>query len=286
MKNGLPSETCLGHVHLGVASMDLALHFYTQALGLTPIDRGDTTALLGPSGGDALVVISEQPGARPKPTGTTGLYHYALLLPNRQDLARFFLHIRELDYPLVGAADHLVSEAIYLQDPDGHGVEVYADRPRESWYKQDGGLKMATHALDIQDLISEVENQNQAWQGLPGGTILGHIHLQVADLAEAADFYEEVLGFDMNLTYGPQAAFLSVDGYHHHVGLNTWAGVGAPPPPADAATLRYVSVVLPGRTELERVHRRLLDHGVDVNENPEGLTLEDPSGNVILIRSA
>jgi catechol 2,3-dioxygenase len=285
MKNGLPSGTRLGHVHLTVASMDLALHFYTQALGLEPLERDESSVRLGAPGEKTLVVITEAPEARPKPTRTTGLYHYALLLPNRKHLARFFLHIRELDYPLVGAADHLVSEAIYLQDPDGHGVEVYADRPRETWYKQDGGLRMATHALDTEALIAELDDGDREWQEMPSGTMLGHIHFQVADLEEAVEFYQQALGFDLNLAYGPRAAFLSVDGYHHHIGLNTWAGVGAPRPPDDAATLRYVSLVIPSASEVERIHSRLMESGFEPKERPEVLSVEDPSGNVIFIHS-
>lgn len=285
MIDHLPADTHLGNVHLTVASMELSLKFYTQAIGLELLEQNGSTSRLGAAGQEPLVVLTENPGVQPKPPQTVGLYHYALLLPTRADLARFFLHIRELDYPLVGAADHLVSEAIYLQDPDGHGIEVYADRPRETWPRQNGALKMATHALDVEDLIASI-GDDVDWKRIPLATRLGHIHLHVAHLEPATEFYKDVLGFDLVLLYGPQAAFLSVGGYHHHIGLNTWAGVGAPRPPEDAAALRYVTLTLPEEEYSKRLQERLADHDAPIKEEPEGIVTEDPSGNAILIQVA
>lgn len=284
MTDHLPADTHLGQVHLTVASMNLSLNFYTEALGLDLLDQTGLTSRLGVAGQTPLVVLTEEPGARPKPPQSVGLYHYALLLPTRGDLGRFFLHIRNLDYPLVGAADHLVSEAIYLQDPDGHGIEIYADRPRENWPRENGALKMATHALDVEDLISSL-NDDEGWQGIPVDTGLGHIHLHVAQLERATDFYKKVLGFDLVLLYGPQAAFLSIGGYHHHIGLNTWAGIGAPQPPEGSATLRFFTLVLPGQAHVDRVHRRLAAHQAPLNQEPEGILTQDPSGNAILVHA-
>jgi catechol 2,3-dioxygenase len=264
--------------------MELSLKFYAEALGLDLLDQTESTSRLGTVGQEPLVVLTEEPGARSKPPQTVGLYHYALLLPTRKDLGRFFLYIRDLDYPLVGAADHLVSEAIYLQDPDGHGIEIYADRPKKNWPRENGALKMATHALDVEDLISSL-NDKEEWQGIPPATRLGHIHLHVAHLEPAIEFYKVVLGFDLVLHYGPQAAFLSVGGYHHHIGLNTWAGIGAPQPPQDAAVLRFVTLVLPRQKDVDRLQSRLAAHQAPIRQNPEGTLTEDPSGNAILIRA-
>jgi catechol 2,3-dioxygenase len=210
------------------------------------------------------------------------LYHYALLVPTRPDLARTLLRLTETRYPIEGASDHLVSEALYLPDPDGNGIEIYADRPRSAWPARQGRLQMATDPLDVQGLLREVSG-NPPWRGLAAGTRVGHVHLHVADLATAEAFYRDLLGLDLVLHFGRSAAFLSVGGYHHHIGLNTWAGEGAPPPPPDAAGLRFFTLALEDRDELDRMVARLAGAGLSPREQDGGLQVRDPSGNTIVM---
>lgn len=275
-------DTSLGAVHLVVPSLDRSLEFYRQVLGFSVLRREGATADLG-SGGTPLLVLSERPGARPRPPHTTGLYHFAVLFPARADLARALQRLIETRYPIEGASDHLVSEAVYLADPDGNGIEIYADRPRSAWPVRNGQLQMATNALDLEGLLTELKTDPRPWSGLPEGTRIGHIHLHVADLRAAETFYRDVVGFDLMLHYGHSASFLSAGGYHHHLGLNTWAGVGAPPPPPDAVGLRWFTIAVPGRAEVDGITRRARETGVRCEEQGEGVLLWDPSGNGMLV---
>lgn len=281
----IPPETHLGPVHLTVSSLDRALLFYVDLLGFRVLRHRWDQVHLGVEEAKPLVVLQERPGARPKPPRTTGLYHFALLLPSRKELARALRRLAESYYPLQGAADHLVSEALYLADPDGNGIEIYADRPRSAWSREGGQVRMATDPLDVESLRAELQGDNQPWQGLPPGTHIGHVHLQVADLGRAEAFYHQLLGFDLMQRYGSGALFLSAGGYHHHIGLNTWTSKGAPPPPSEAVGLRYFTICLPNQAELERVRERLEEAGVEFKAQDGGLSLQDPSGNGILLIS-
>src|SRR5574341_1976790 len=226
-------DTRLGSVHLTVSDLDRSLQFYGSALGLRTRRREEAVAELG-TGTASLLILWERAGAKPRPRHTSGLYHFAILLPSRADLARALQRLLEARYPIDGASDHLVSEAVYLADPDGNGIEIYADRSRRALPVRDGQLRMDTLPLDLEDLMNEVQAGPPAATGLPEATRIGHIHLHVADLATAEAFYRDVLGFDLMVRYGSSASFLSAGGYHHHIGVNTWAGAGAPPPPPDA----------------------------------------------------
>ena len=189
-------------------------------------------------------MLVEEPGARPG-RGYTGLYHFALLLPARVELARWLAHAARTRIPLQGLSDHFVSEAIYLGDPDGHGIEIYADRPRERW---EGivAQRMTTLPMDVDDLFRELDDPaTEPFEGLPAGTVMGHVHLRVAAIPETVAFYRDLLGFGLMAQLGNQAAFLSAGGYHHHLGANTWESAGAPPPPAGTAALRHATIVLP-----------------------------------------
>jgi catechol 2,3-dioxygenase len=267
----------LGYVHLTVSDLGRSLAFYQDMLGFELHQREGDNAFLG-AGRDDLLALTERPGAIRVPR-RSGLYHFAILVPSRLALAQSLRRLIETETNLAGGADHLVSEALYLSDPDGNGIELYRDLPRSAWKYQNGMLKMGTEALDYQGILAELENDPSPWTGLRPDTTLGHIHLHVAHLPEAQAFYERALGLDTMVDLPGSAAFLSAGGYHHHVGINTWNGVGAPPPPPDAVGLRYFTVQLPNEEEQARLVARLEKADVPFETREDGLFVQDPSQN-------
>jgi catechol 2,3-dioxygenase len=277
----IAASTTLGPVHLTVSDLERWLAFYRDAIGLELIDRAEGTASVGVDGRE-LVVAVEEPGAGPG-AGYTGLYHVALLLPQRSDLARWLAHAARDRVPLTGLSDHFVSEALYLNDPDGHGIEIYWDRPRESWEGQ-VQARMTTLPLDVGDLMAEIgDPADDRFDGLPAGTGVGHVHLKVASIPETEAFYRDVLGFALMASLGAQATFLAAGGYHHHIGANVWESRGAPPPPAGSAALRHATVVLPDEAERNRILARVRDGGGEVGEDRGGPMVTDPSGNRLVL---
>ena len=275
----LPDSTRLASVSLTVSDLERSLEFYTERLGFRVRQREEAVARLG-AGGDDILILVERKGAR-RVRGTTGLFHFAVLVPSREALALAFAHLAATRTPMQGAADHLVSEALYLGDPDGNGIEIYRDRPRDAWRWEGGEIAMATEPLDLEALLEEADANGRAWDGLPVGTLLGHMHLHVARIAPAERFYRDVIGFDLTTRYGPAASFLSAGGYHHHVAVNTWAGVDAPRPPEDAVGLREFVVALPDPGDIDRVAARAFAAGHPGERDGEALTLRDPSGNTL-----
>jgi len=277
----LPAVTRPGAVRLQVAALGRSLAFYEGVLGLGVLDRKGPAVVLG-AGGAALVVLNERPGVRPvPPAGRLGLYHAALLLPARADLARFLRHVAERG-ERIGTSDHLVSEAVYLTDPDGLGIEVYADRPRATWRTVGGQIAMATRPLDVQDLLRAAEGTR--WTGAPEGTRVGHVHLQVGDLGAAEAFYHEALGLDKVVWGYPGALFLSAGGYHHHLGLNTWA-VGAPPAGEEDARLLEWTLVVPTAADVEGAARSLDAAGYAPTRDAGACLVADPWGTTLRITS-
>ena len=276
-------DTRVGPVYLAISDLARSERFYQDVIGFKTLSHRDDTLTLTAGGVAPLLILKEQPGARPRPGHTTGLYHFAILVPSRMDLARSLHRLLDVHYPLQGASDHLVSEALYLADPDGNGIEIYRDRPRNTWTHQEGQVQMTLDPLDIEGLLAELKESDHAWNGLSPETIIGHIHLQVADLRQAQTFYHDLLGFDIMLHYGPSALFLSAGGYHHHIGLNTWAGVGALPPPPNAAGLRQFVVALPNRDELGRVAEQVRRAGIATGQTADGILVRDPSQNGVLL---
>jgi len=277
-------QTQIGLVSLTVSDLRRSLLFYTHNIGLKVRHQDDQTAVLGTSDRPLLHLV-EQPGAKHQ-ANATGLYHFALLLPSRVELAKSLKHMIQTETPLGGFSDHSVSEAIYLSDPDGNGIEIYRDRQRSEWPMRDGRLQMNTLPLDLQGLIGELNGRTPAWDGMPAGTTMGHIHLHIRDVDEAEAFYSDVLGFDRIMRYGPSAAFVSAGGYHHHIGLNTWAGRGAPPPPAGAVGLRHYQLLLPTAEALAAVRTRLENNGIGFATEDDVIVLHDPSHNKIHLQVA
>jgi catechol 2,3-dioxygenase len=278
----LHPDTKPGTVHLTVSNIDRSLDFYQRSLGLQLRQREDDLAFFG-SGGQDLLVLKEVAGAH-RVGRRTGLYHFALLVSSRLELARSLKNLIETDTGITGGADHLVSEAIYLDDPDGNGIEIYRDRSRSEWQYVDGHVQMATDPLDYQGILGELSGKRDQWSSthhkMDPDTILGHMHLHVAHLDQATAFYQQVIGFELQGSYpGFQASFLAAGGYHHHIGVNTWAGVGAPPPPANAIGLRYFTIKLPDEGELIKLMNRLEQDGVPVEDHQAGLMVRDPSQN-------
>jgi catechol 2,3-dioxygenase len=280
----LPASTRMGAVHLTVADLANSIEYYERAVGLRLHERSGERAWLG-AGGEDLLVLVERPGARPV-RGCCGLYHFALLLPQRADLAGWLAHAGREQVPLVGMSDHFVSEAIYLTDPDGHGIEIYWDRPREIW---EGKVaeRMTTMPLDTASLLGELADpRNEPFGGLPNKTAMGHVHLCVADIPATVAFYRDVIGFGLMASLGSHAAFLSAGGYHHHLGANTWESAGASQPPGGAAALRCATVLLPSELERDRVLARLVDAEVEPRLDERGALAHDPCGNPILLVAA
>ena len=275
------ADTHLGFVHLSVSDLERSLSYYQQSLGMKIHRQEGNTAYLG-AGRNDLLVLSEVPGARHFPR-TTGLYHYALLVPSRLDLARTLRHLIESGAGVDGASDHLVSEALYLSDPDGNGIEIYRDRPRETWQFDREHVRMAVDPIDFNGLMAELDSSPEGWDGLHQDTVLGHMHLHVADLKAAEVFYTQVIGFDLMLNYGGSAAFLSAGGYHHHLGINIWNGDGAPPPPPGAVGLRHYVIRVPNSEEMQALTDRLQAAEVFFQTRDGGIFVNDPSMNGVLI---
>jgi len=288
-KYRLPDETHLGRVVLQVADVARSIAYYEAVLGLRVVTRDAGRAVLGAHGDDRpLVELRERPGARSVPRrGRLGLYHYAILLPDRPSLGRFLAHLEEIG-AYAGMSDHFVSEAIYLTDPDGLGIEVYADRPRSAWRQEGRQLAMTTIPLDVDSVLRAARESEGGlrWTGMPAGTVLGHVHLYVDDLQQAESFYHAGLGLDKVVWSYPGALFMSAGGYHHHLGTNTWAA-GAPRAEPDDARLIEWEMFVPGADEAAEAARSV---GVAAGEavQPDGRDwlATDPWGTVLRIRSS
>lgn len=278
----LPAPTRLGPVRLQVADLERSLAYYERVLGMRVLTRGDHSVALGPEGeARVLVELQERPGAAPVPRrGRLGLYHFAILLPERAALGRFIRHLAETDEH-AGMSDHLVSEAVYLTDPDGLGIEVYSDRPRGAWKNEGRQLVMATEPLDVEDLVRAAGPGK--WTGMPAGTVIGHVHLFVGDLEAAAAFYHAGLGLDKVVWSYPGALFLSAGGYHHHLGTNTWAAGAAPAREDDARLLEW-EVRVPAVADARAALASLADAGFTVESAEDGGVARDPWGTAVRVR--
>jgi catechol 2,3-dioxygenase len=281
----IASATTVGTVSLTVPDLERSRAFYETVVGLTATELEDGGLALGVPDEPALVTLYGDSAALPFDPRATGLFHLAILTPSRLELAYGLARLARARWPLDGASDHLVSEALYLRDPDGNGIEIYRDRPRDAWRIDAGGeLEMATLPLDLVSLAGELDNAAAVPDRMPAGTGMGHVHLQISDVAAAEVFYSGVLGFDVTVRGYPGALFVSAGGYHHHIGLNTWNSAGSSAPAPGTAGLRTFEVRLPDRTELERVLARATAAGVTLEPTGTGALVRDPSGNGVLLR--
>ncbi len=271
----------VGQVNLKVQNIERSLKFYKEVIGFKVLDQTEKTADLTADGKTVLLSIEQPDNVVQMQGKTTGLYHFALLLPSRSDLARIVQHFAHLGQR-IGSSDHLVSEALYLSDPDGNGIEIYRDRDPSDWVWNKGEVEMAVDPLNFSDLLSGAD-QNKAWEGLPTETVMGHIHLHVSELHRAEEFYVKGLGFEIVNRFGAQAMFISTGKYHHHIGLNTWNGVGAPRPAENSAGLKSFTLMYPNAAAREQVIANLKNIGASVTEENGAFATADPSGNRILL---
>lgn len=273
-------STYVGQVNLKVQSLERALKFYQEVIGFKVLEQTEKSANLTADGKTVLLSIEQPDHVAPMQGRTTGLYHFALLLPTRSDLAQIVQHFAKIGLRY-GSSDHLVSEALYLSDPDGNGIEIYRDREPSEWNWNHGEVKMTVDPLNVRDLLSGVDQQT--WNGLPANTVMGHIHLHVSELVKTEQFYTMGLGFEVVNRYGTQALFISTGKYHHHIGLNTWNGVGAPKPPDNSAGLQSFTLIYPNDAVRARAVANLQNIGVAVSEENGAFATNDPSGNRILL---
>jgi catechol 2,3-dioxygenase len=278
----LPEVVRLGPVRLAVSNLERSLAWYGEVLGLAPLRQSAVAAELGAAGAsEPLVVLEQGDGVRAiRPGSRLGLYHYAILLPDRASLGRLVKHLADIG-ARAGASDHLVSEALYLQDPDGLGIEVYADRPREAWQRLGLELKMATDPFDFPSVVAAANGE--PWTGMPVGTVMGHVHLHVGELEHAGRFYSDALGFDRMVWRYPGALFLAAGGYHHHLGTNTWAQ-GAPPAGAGDARLLEWTIVMPAVTDVTAAAASVSAAGFTVEADGDEALLVDPWGTTVRLR--
>jgi catechol 2,3-dioxygenase len=298
-EGAIDPPTRMGRVELTVRDLDRAVSFYQGALGLSATVGDDGSVTLAAPGGAQLVTLYGEPDARALQRRAPGLYHLAILLPSRRDLAAALVRLASARWPLDGASDHLVSEALYLSDPEGNGIELYCDRPRDQWPSADGQLRMATLALDLEGLLGELRGDRRAGEPdsgrrlgevaaqVPPQTRIGHVHLQVSELAATERFYAGALGFDVTVRSYPGALFVSAGGYHHHLGLNTWHSAGAGPAPAGSVGLRRFEVLFGDEAALASTLERARAAGLRPETLDDGgALLRDPSGNALVLRVA
>lgn len=283
----LPEQTHLGVIYLRVSDLERSLAFYRDVLGMRVLPREAGVAQLSAKpDGPPLLELIEHSGAPPRPAGMPGLYHLALLYPERLDLARAVHRLLESRWQIQGASDHSVSEAVYLADPDGNGVELYVDRPADLWRWEAGQVMMRTMPLDLPGLLIDFRDELDSWPGMPAGTVIGHIHLHVSNLERAESFYGDLLGFEVTTRAYPGALFLAAGGYHHHIGLNTWAGMGPVRSPEEIPGLLAFEVVIPDPSLIAQICQNAGRRGIEHMQTRAGCRLRDQDGNGVILRGS
>lgn len=279
----ISDDARIGHVGIVITDLERSVKFYKDILGLEEISQNGGVADLG-VGGRLLLRLTEVKQAIPIGL-TAGLYHFAILVPSRYHLALSLRRILEAQTPIDGFANHIVSESVYLPDPDGNLIEVYADRPKEEWHDAVGNLRITVEPLDLSGVMAELEGKSALWNGLDARTVMGHIHLFVSHLKPAENFYTAVLGFHHMADYRGSASFVAADGYHHHVGMNVWRGIGVPPAPARSVGLDYFTIVIPDRAHFVHLCGHIKDLSVDAQIGLREIVIRDTDGNRIIIEA-
>lgn len=267
------------HVALKIMDLNKSLEFYQRIMGFKILEKQEKKAVLTADGIHPVITLEELENIKEKELRRTGLYHFALLLPSRKDLGKFIRHIIDTKYPIIGASYHGISEAIYLQDIDDNGIEVYADTPVSTWRWKKNFLEMTTKPLDIEDIL--MESQGEIWEEIPQESIIGHIHLHVSDLNEAENFYVDALGFDVVTKVSNQATFISTGGYHHHIAFNIWNGKDIPPPSENSVGMNYFTLKLPDPKSRHETIDRLNSLGYEIKFENGSFITKDPSQNKI-----
>ena len=273
--------TFVGHVKIKVENLERSLTFYQEVLGFDILEQTNSTAKLTTDGKTSILSLEQPENAQPKQGRTTGLYHFAILLPERADLANIIVHFAEKGIRFA-ASDHLVSEALYLDDPDGNGIEIYTDRDPSVWTWEREEVAMTTIRLDLQDVLTSIK-PGKTWKGMPEGTVMGHIHLHVADLDQAEAFYVKGLGLDVVNRFAGQALFMSDEKYHHHVAINVWNGVGAPKPAENSVGLESFTLIFADEEARQQTINQLQQVGFVVTEENQTFVTHDPSGNQVVL---
>ncbi|HLR67901.1 MAG TPA: VOC family protein [Virgibacillus sp.] len=273
--------TFVGQVNLKVQNLERSLEFYQDVIGFQVLEQTERSANLTADGKTVLLSIEQPENVAPKEKRTTGLYHFALLLPNRSDLASIVRHFANIGLQF-GSSDHFVSEALYLDDPDGNGIEIYADRDPAKWSWKNSEVAMGVDPLNFEELLST--GKQETWKALPSDTVMGHIHLHVSELKKTEEFYIKGLGFEVVSRFGAQALFIADGKYHHHIGLNTWNGVGAPSPSPNSIGLESFTLKLPTEEKRKTIITQLKNIGASVHEENSSFITTDPSGNRISLQ--
>ena len=273
--------TFVGHVKIKVENLERSLTFYQDVLGFDILERTNSTAILTTDGKTSILSLEQPENVIPKQGRTTGLYHFAILLPERSDLANIVVHFVEKGIRFA-ASDHLVSEALYLDDPDGNGIEIYSDRDPSVWKWDSNEVAMTTIRLDIQNLLTSIK-PGEKWEGMPQGTVMGHIHLHVAELEKTEEFYIKGLGLGVVNRFAGQALFMSDEKYHHHVAINVWNGVGAPKPAENSVGLESFTLIFADEQKRQETINNLQEIAAPVIEEKNQWITQDPSGNKIVL---
>ncbi len=267
----------LGKIHYNVSNLERAAYFFEEGLGMKVLEKSAYAITLGTIGNHPLLVLQRVNNPPPRKK-TTGLYHIAIRLPSREDLAFLIFHLVNNQVEIEGVADHGVSESLYLTGPEDMGIELTHDRDEEEWpLDAEGQLDMGTADLDLDNLMLTIQGKNKKWSGLPANTSIGHIHLRVSELENTAAFYT-ALGFEITQAYGEQALFFASGDYHHHIGVNTWQSAGAEPLPADSAGLDHFEIILPSQASLDNLANTLNERGTPFEKAEGGIALIDPNG--------
>ncbi|KIL51636.1 glyoxalase [Jeotgalibacillus alimentarius] len=271
--------TFIRNVEIKVEDLKRSIDFYQHKLGFSILEQTESSARLTADGRTSFLSLVQPEDVTPKQGRTTGLYHFAILLPERSDLANIVVHFAE-NGVRIGASDHDVSEALYLNDPDENGIEIYYDRDPAEWSWRNDEVAMTVDPLNFDELLTHATPE-QPWQGMPEGTVMGHIHLHVSELQKTEEFYVKGLGMDLVNRFRGQALFLSYGNYHHHVGVNVWNGVGAPAPEAESVGLESYVLSFADEEVLSETVRNLKSINAKVKEEGEYFVTFDPSGNQI-----